>query len=161
LNRIYELIKNHPLAIGLAAGLMVALLLNISRSSGVVISGLIALIGVVLSYRHKADSDFRIEVMRLAVTAGVEAFKSDRQYHYDTQLRHFPMSYYIFFHYNYLNSVAYRTNTASGVEEFKTSINNLNSEHESILQVLHDGEWYKAMRTPFTEEEYLKGKIIF
>lgn len=112
----------------------------------VVIGGVIAMTGTLLASRIKARADRRQELMRLAIMAGVEAFKSDREKHLNTELRNYPMSFYIFFHYSFLHLVEEGRATPDEVRK-------LNDKQRELFEAVKEGAWGRAIITPHTSEE--------
>ena len=100
--------------------------------------GLIGCFATIFATRYKAKSDRSKELMALAVQAGIEAFKADRNNHSDSELANRPMSFYIFFHYNFLHLVE-----SGKVSE--SEIKSINDRQQILLKAVEDGPWKEAL----------------
>jgi len=94
-----------------------------------------------LTSRLKARADRRRELMTLAVQAGIEAFKTDRDSYPNTALKNLPLSFYIYFHYRFLHLVEEGRATPQEIEK-------LNAVQSELLEAVNRvrGVWLSRGR---------------
>jgi hypothetical protein len=92
--------------------------------------------------KMKAKTDRSQELLNLAIKSGVEAFRVDRENSMDTQLRNYPLSLYVYYHYKYFHLL-------DDGNINKATIKDLNEQHGEVYDEIKNGIWYKAINTRY------------